>query len=243
MLTDIELNYLAIRLRRKLGSDEYSPIDIFSLVNNYPKLTIIKYPFQDNISGVCIKDLNTNVIAVNSNMSLGRQRFSLAHELYHLEYGTNDTITISSVDLYNNSEVEDSANKFASYFLMPYNILRDELEEIETLDINSLIKLETKYGISNKALVYRLSLDTLIDERQKTKFSDIDNLISKTKKLGLSTEVYEKTNDKKTFGYYIKQVEMLKEKDLISLGKQNELLLTAFRNDLVYKENKEVVDV
>jgi hypothetical protein len=43
----------------------------------------------------------------------------------------------------------------------------------------------------------------------------------------------------KTYGYYIEKAEELYEKELVSTGKYEQLLLTAFRPDLVYGEEFE----
>lgn len=37
-----------------------------------------------NVSGICYKSVR--LIAINSSLSYGRVRFTLAHELYHLYY-------------------------------------------------------------------------------------------------------------------------------------------------------------
>jgi hypothetical protein len=43
----------------------------------------------------------------------------------------------------------------------------------------------------------------------------------------------------KTYGYYIQQAKELLEKDLVSTGKYEQLLLAAFRPDLVYGDEFE----
>jgi len=48
-----------------------------------------------------------------------------------------------------------------------------------------------------------------------------------------------KNKQYKTYGYYIQQAKKLLEKDLISMGKYEQLLLSAFRPDLVYGDDLE----
>ena len=79
-------------------------------------LTLVFYPFKEDISGICIR--TANLIAINSKSTLGRQAFSIAHELYHYFYD-GDKTTISYIDDYNCTKVEKEANTFASYLLMP----------------------------------------------------------------------------------------------------------------------------
>ena len=47
----------------------------------------------------------------------------------------------------------------------------------------------------------------------------------------------------KTYGHYVKQAERLMERELVSYGKYEELLLDAFRADLVYGDDEEAGDV
>ncbi len=82
----MDLRTRAERIRRQFGEDLSSPIDIFSLVKGIDRLTLVFYPLGQNISGACIKRSASMGIALNSVMTLGRQRFTLAHELYHLFY-------------------------------------------------------------------------------------------------------------------------------------------------------------
>lgn len=80
----MELWKKAVSLRKQLGEDATSPIDIFTLAYSIDRLSIVYYPMGEHLSGICVKNNGSNVIAVNSSMTLGRQRFSMAHELYHL---------------------------------------------------------------------------------------------------------------------------------------------------------------
>ncbi len=54
---------------------------------------------------------------------------------------------------------------------------------------------------------------------------------------GYDDTLYKPTSVEKqygTYGYYIQQVEKVMERGLISSGKYEELLLSAYRSDLVY---------
>ena len=66
-----------ISLREEFGVDTKSPIDIFALLYKINYLTIVFYPMGDKLSGMCIRDQLNKVIAINSTMSIGRQRFSI----------------------------------------------------------------------------------------------------------------------------------------------------------------------
>ena len=55
MKTSQELNLLALKTRRLLGEDSYSPINVFAVVNgwNRQKITVVGYPFLIK-SVVCV---------------------------------------------------------------------------------------------------------------------------------------------------------------------------------------------
>ena len=119
MIDYAKLMAQATVLRKQLGEDDSSPIDIFSLVQGVEGLTLVYYPMGEKLSGMCIKSQKgNNLIAINSAMTIGRQRFSLAHELYHL-YFDSCMMSVCGKRLNYGKEVERSADMFASYFLMP----------------------------------------------------------------------------------------------------------------------------
>ena len=116
--SDNQLNTEAIKLREKWGLNPNGSIDITSVVlSKLPNLTLLYIPFSKNTSGMCIKDGNIEIIGINSKMVKGRQRFTMAHELYHLliEENSGNPI-ICNEHLRDDSERE--ADKFASYLLM-----------------------------------------------------------------------------------------------------------------------------
>ena len=82
-------------------------------------MTLVLFPLNNNISGYCFDNGIIKVIAINSCMSYGRQRFSLAHEFYHLFFDSSNKLSISDKELYSKDEIEKNANQFASYFLAP----------------------------------------------------------------------------------------------------------------------------
>ena len=86
MIDRLELNAKGQELREQFGEDAVSPIDIFAVAGQIDDLTLVFYPLGENISGMCIRDQNVKLVAINSGMSYGRQRYSLAHEFYHLYY-------------------------------------------------------------------------------------------------------------------------------------------------------------
>ncbi len=165
-----ELNSLALKTRRRLGEDSYSPIDIFALVNGWKdkKITIVRYPLSDRISGICTRIGTDIVIGINSRSSFGRQRFTLAHELYHILYEENMERVICDMTVgAERSDSEKEANGFASYLLMPYDSLSDYSERAGKWDIERIIEAEQFFQISHMSMLFRLKMDKWITEDEK----------------------------------------------------------------------------
>lgn len=85
------------------------------------------------------------VLSVDKKDDVFRHRFTAAHELGHIlmhgEYSAGDPA------------LERSADRFAAEFLMPTNVVRDELPS--RFDIRKLARLSERWGVSVQALVYR----------------------------------------------------------------------------------------
>lgn len=250
MKINIELNSNALKMRKILNEDSCSPIDIFSLINNLKNVTLVFYPMSDRISGMCIREKNSNIIGINSNMSYGRQRFTAAHELYHLFFEKQLRRVICEKDISKSkSDSEKEADKFASYLLSPYDSLRNYLEENNMLDnykltIEDVINVEQYYQLSHQAMLYRLASDGYCD------WDEVESLkmpvSQKAMRLGYDDKLYKASQeDRKYFsiGEYVKKVEQLKERDLISSGKYEELMLDGFRSDIVYNLGSEGVEL
>jgi Zn-dependent peptidase ImmA (M78 family) len=245
LIDKLDLSTKALSLRKELGEDTTSPVDIFSLAYTISKLTLVFYPMGDHLSGMCIKNDGNPVIAVNSSMSVGRQRFSLAHELFHLYFDESEQSTVCAMKIGSGNEVEKAADQFATYFLMPPLALSEAIKKIlsiatENLGIKEIVKLEQYFGVSRQAMLYRLIEDNKLtfDEADKYRQGVIRSAIN----LGYDDSLYKplpENKQYKTYGYYIQQAEELLDKDLISTGKYEQLLLTAFRPDLVFGEEFE----
>lgn len=238
-----ELNSLALKTRRDFGEDSYSPIDIFSIVNGWKskKITIVKYPLSERISGMCTKEDEDIIIVINSKTSFGRQRFTLAHELYHILYEENLKRVICDMNMnLNKSDSEKEADQFASYLLMPYDALYQYSQNITKWSIEKIIEAEQYFQISHKAMLFRLETEHLITKEDVESFKNI-SISHVATKLGFDKNLYQSTPKQFeyfTTGEYIRKVEEITEKGFISSGKRNELLLDAFRPDIVYDSNE-----
>lgn len=249
MIDKMDLSNKASSIRRLLGEDELSPIDIFSIAQSIRTLTLVFYPLGKNISGACFKNELSSIIAINSDMSIGRQRYSLAHELYHFYFDQNDSTTVCSSKIGGESENEKKADQFASYFLIPSAALYDAIQKYKKgtdtqLSISEIIRLEQYFGVSHQAMLFRLQEE---GEISSTHVSSMQTgIISLATRLGFDTSLYKPSpEDKKmrVLGHYIYQAENLLNKSIISNGKYEELLLDAFRDDIVFGDETEGGDI
>ena len=251
MIDYADLMTKAELLRKQFGEDNHSPIDIFSLAQGIELLTIVYYPMGNTISGMCVKGKNGRcTIALNSSMTLGRQRFSLAHEFYHL-YFDNNMHSVCAKAIGMGNETEKKADIFAAYFLMPRVALTEKIKSLlekhsGQLNIQDIIRIEQYFGVSHQAAVYQLNNCGLINR------DDLDKLLNISVKrqaeaMGFSADLYLPSPENKqycTYGHYINQADQLINKEIVSNGKYEELLLVAFRDDLVFgvEEGGELID-
>ena len=251
MIDYADLMTKAERLRKQLCEDNNSPIDVFSLAQGIDKLTIVYYPMGNTMSGMCIKGSDgRSTIALNSSMTLGRQRFSLAHEFYHLFYDDNmKAICVKSIGT--GSDDEKKADAFAAFFLMPRAALADKVESLlekheGKLSIQDIIRIEQHFGVSHQTAVYQLNHCGYISRDEMSVLLNT-SVRRKAEAMGFSPDLYRPSPEEKqycTYGYYIDQADQLLKKEIISDGKYEELLLAAFREDIVYgiEEGGELID-
>ena len=205
-------------------------------------MTLVFFPMSPKISGMCVKiDDTESLIAINSKLTYGRQRFTASHELYHLNFQENFQKVICGIDFNENKDEEErNADAFASFFLAPSEALTSFISNVLKkvnikFDISDIVKIEQFFGMSRRATLYRLLKEELITkdiaESLKT------NVISSARKLGADENLYQANPEENlysTTGSYIALVEKLIDKGLISKGKYEEYLLEAHRPDIVY---------
>lgn len=153
-----------VRETLKLG---LGPIeDMYELLES-KGFILLSFPSEDDrLSGFHTKKSNRHCIYINSNHVLGRQHFSLAHELYHAFYD-EDKYTVcygndESDGVYQSKEEaenEHRANCFAAHFLMT----EPEMQKFVSMNItdpynpsvNDIIQVQHHFSVSYKAALKR----------------------------------------------------------------------------------------
>ena len=143
------------------------------------------------------------------------------------------------------SESEKEADQFASYLLMPYDALLEYEPDKAKWNLEKVIDAEQFFQVSHQAMLHRLVSDNLLSNDTADDYKAI-TVSSEAAKLGYGKELYFSTDKNKqyfTTGEYIRKVEKMAKEELISEGKREELLLDAYRADIVYNFDEEEVNL
>lgn len=219
----------ARRLRAKFLLGDRLPVDMESLLVDQGILTVYT-PMSESFSGMCLKyDDKTNFVLINSNMVMGRQNFTVAHELFHLFVQDPREFEVHSCDINNpQSSVERHANSFASYFLLPTSGVVDIMQRIDctktTINPAHIITMCGYFGVSYQAMLIRLNKILRLTEE---KFNNLKVIqpVTFAQLCGLKTDVFEVPQRNNIIvGDYASKAQSLYESGKISKGHLIELM-------------------
>jgi Zn-dependent peptidase ImmA (M78 family) len=219
----------AFRTDNRIGSED--PIRLKSLLSRLNVITVFR-PLGSEFSGMAVKITDSaetfRFMLVNSNHSLGKQHFTICHELYHLciqkEFSSRRCIT-GLFDLKDKEEYQ--ADIFAAYLLLPENgilglIPNEELAK-NKISLKTVLKIEQYYSCSRGALLFRLKSLKLIDG---TKYNEFNTGIKKSAlTYGYGTDLYQPGNENQFLGDYGSIANELFQNELISESHYMSLLL------------------
>ncbi len=230
----LELSEKANMCRKLWGIDEFTPIDIFRVVlEKVENVTICFFETEENLSGSSIRTHDQNIIFINSRHPLGRQRFTLAHEIYHLKYDKD--FVNCDID-HGNNQVEEQADQFASCLLMSNGALFNyEIENnIKEWNLDKVIQAEQYFQLSHKAMLRRLTMLGKITEETADYY--LPGITYEAQLRGYDTKLYKPFSEEKNLilGNYVQMVKKASDNNLITDSKKDELLLDAFYENLVY---------
>lgn len=216
---------LAQKFRSENGLSSNEAINIKALLRLCNILTVYA-PMSENACGLSLKSpKGRKFMLINCNISIGRQHFTIAHELFHLYYDENPLPHICSKD--GVSKTERDANLFASALLMPKEGILKMVSPSEIADSDvtfaSVLRLEQYFGTSRQSMLYRLKAIGLLSESRLKDLLGIPVLES-AKQYGHDLSLYQKGNENVVIGDYGEKARFLYEKDKISEGHYLELL-------------------
>ena len=208
------------RYKYGLASDE--PVMLHSLLIKLGIVTLFR-PLSDDFSGMAIKSGDNKYLLINSNQSVGRQNFSIAHELYHLYVQNNFMPKMSKAGAFNKNDPDEyAADLFAVVLLMPeegiYRMLSEKENESREIGLISLFKISGYFQVSIDATLNRLeelnkiSAKHKLDLKQKTK----NNVKRLAKEFGGDCSLYEPGKESMMLADYVPLANQLVENEIIS---------------------------
>ncbi|MBE6336919.1 MAG: ImmA/IrrE family metallo-endopeptidase [Lentimicrobiaceae bacterium] len=216
---------LAAKFRAENGFSCSEPLDTKTVLRKCNILTVYR-PLSEKAYGMSLRSKSGDkFILINSTRTIGRQNFTIAHELYHLFYDENPKPHVCGMEA--DSQTEKKANMFASALLMPQESILQQISSKESvgnaLSIATVLRLEQLYCVSRESMLYRLKTIGIIDEKKLQEFLKIPK-IETAKEYGYETSLYLPGNTGLVIGNLGAMARELFEKGKISEGHYVELL-------------------
>ena len=224
----------AYRFREQNGISSSDAINLHSLLIKLD-VNVLYSPLSEKFSGMAIiTGDGSKFMMINSNCSIGRQNFTLAHELYHLFVQTGFKYYACNAGAFNRRDIEEfNADNFASNLLMPeYGILVliPDLEITQkNITLSTIVKLEQYFGVSRKAMLLRLKDLNLLSAKLFDEYSQLGVKISALQ-LGYDLALYSGGNENVVIGDYGKKARQLFENEIISESHYLNLLHSIGKN-------------
>lgn len=210
---------------------------IFEIVLNYARkkgltLEILRYPIKDEeLWAFTFIKKGIIFMVVNSNLSLCKQFFATAHELYHVYcYAENvNTRTITGGSLLDSNTADDidavqediEANAFAGLLLMPDEKLIEQFKLFgisrEKIGVDDILILMELFALPYKAVVLRLVEGEIITESTAQALLNVDsNYVAERIELtGRAQQWQQNSKNLLRYGSLL---------DIFDFNKENELL-------------------
>ena len=229
-MTQSEINMIERKVsefRQKTGLSDAEAVNLKSLLIKLNILTVFR-PLSSNFSGMSLRNPKgeNRFMLINSNQPIGRQHFTIAHELYHLYI--EDSPKPHNCDYCcTKSKSEQYADAFAQHFLMPYagilQIIPDNEIKSAKVSLATIIRLEQYFSVSRSAIVNRLKDLGFISKADRETFLNL-SAIKTAREYGYNTDLYNPGNENLVIGDFGEKARRLYDSEKISEGHYLELL-------------------
>lgn len=205
-MNDLLIEKSSVDFRIKNGLNNAEPIRLKSLLQKLNVITVFG-PLSENFSGMALKaNENNRFMLVNSNQSMGKQHFTICHEIYHLFIQSDFTSQVCLTGKFDKKldKNEYNADVFASYLLLPTdgllkNIPNQEIQK-KNISLPTILFIENFYSCSRRALLYRLKNLKLIKPSAYNSFTT--NIKKGALENGYAIDLYKSGNHKTVIGDY-----------------------------------------
>lgn len=218
METILKKKAAVFRERYHIGLNE--PLQLHNLLSELGVLTVFM-PLPGDFSGMALLAGDKRFMLINADHPLGKQHFTICHELYHLfvQEGFTSQHCITGRFDKRHDKQEYYADVFAANLLMPEHglierIPDEELKGRNKISIETILKIEQHYACSRKALLYRLFTMDLISADYQEQFKH--NVIRSARQYGYTTALYSSANNGLIIGDYAAKAKKLFDAEKIS---------------------------
>ena len=210
--------------------------DIFDILSETALL--IRKPLDvEGLSGFITYYEDRFVVYLNSSFSLGHERYTGAHELYHIMYN-KDILKKEKVFIDENKyeEEEIKADVFAAEFLMPEDYVKEIFLRTVNVDKDNIeprhvIRMHNYFKVSYKAMLKRLVQLNLCSQKRYFQLLEIstierkDELQSITMEEGFNIDLIIPSNEHYIPKEYLIYVKANYENGNISYEEMEEILM------------------
>ena len=199
-LQRFEAKILANEAHKMLSLQACSYVDIFKAFKDHPQIHLMFAELESGDSGFTITMDGLYLIAINSSHSLGRQRFTAAHELFHILYDSHLEMRSKAT--------EHFADSFASYFLIPDELLVEHLGQLfekkksTEIDEYVLVAVSDYFRVSVKAVLVRLLFEGYITKENYEKLKQM-NVHSVAARYGFDSTIFDPVSQKKSEAFLV----------------------------------------
>lgn len=228
---ELLLEKAAVHFRSECGINNKDAIRLKSLLQKLNVITIFK-ALSDDFSGMALKtgegENVSRFILINAGQSVGKQHFTICHELYHLFIQNNFKSRVCKTGLFDKKvdKEEYKADIFASYLLLPTDGLIELIPDAELsakkISLSSIVYLEQFFSCSRRALLYRLKKMQLISDSMYELYAL--NVKKSAVEHGFNTDLYESGNNNVVIGNYGAIAKKLYDTEVISQSHYYSLL-------------------
>lgn len=244
-MSELLLEKEALNFRTEHGLQSTEPILLKSLLQKLNVITVFA-PMSGQFSGMALKAQTgatyERFMLVNSNTTIGKQHFTICHELYHLFVQPDFSSRLCTTGLFDKKldRHEYNADIFASFLFLPteglLKFIPDEELNKKPVSLRTILFIENQYSCSRRALLYRLKSLDLIKQAEYDSFTV--NVKRGAVENGFQTTLYEPGNHHTTVGDYGSLARELYDKEKISQSHYYSLL-TDFGIDITKLDDQE----
>lgn len=231
-------------------------IDIFDVLEN--EAFFIRKPLESmEVSGFSTYFDGKFIVMLNSSCTLGRERYTGGHELYHIMCNQDILKKEKLIDDSKYQEEDKRADIFAAEFLMPEDYVKELFYKLVDIEPNKIeprhiVRLNNELRVSYKAMLKRLvqldlcSIDLYEELASYGTFENMSKLQDITKKEGYDISLIVPSKKSYISKEYIEISRKNYEDNKISYTKISELLGFVKRSPKDYgyePDNKEEDDL